>query len=133
MPQVAGEVRRLAAEASVPVTTVTSRLDVTADWVVGGDPREPDLRTVLSKPTRARLREHAVIVEAILRRIITAGIVTRQFPEQDVDVTVALVNACLSGQHLPEEQEARNRAVAATEAFVLRAVGVPPRIARAGR
>lgn len=35
--------RRLAHEATVPVTTVTSRLDVEADWVVGGDPREPQL------------------------------------------------------------------------------------------
>ena len=35
--------RRLALEATVPVTTVTSRLDVDADWVIGGDPREPDL------------------------------------------------------------------------------------------
>lgn len=34
---------RLAQEATVPVTTVTSRLDVEADWVIGGDPREPDL------------------------------------------------------------------------------------------
>ncbi len=34
---------RLAREATVPVTTVTSRLDVEADWYIGGDPREPDL------------------------------------------------------------------------------------------
>lgn len=34
---------RLAQEATVPVTTVTSRLDVEADWVIGGDPREPDI------------------------------------------------------------------------------------------
>lgn len=34
---------RLAEEATVPVTTVSSRLDVEADWVVGGDPRESAL------------------------------------------------------------------------------------------
>src|SRR5699024_11180178 len=34
---------RLAEQATIPVTTVTSRLDVAADWVVGGDPREPEL------------------------------------------------------------------------------------------
>ncbi|MGO1167871.1 MAG: UDP-N-acetylmuramoyl-L-alanyl-D-glutamate--2,6-diaminopimelate ligase [Janibacter sp.] len=34
---------RLADEATVPITTVTSRLDVEADWVIGGDPREADL------------------------------------------------------------------------------------------
>ena len=34
---------RLAEEATVPVTTVTSRLDVEADWIIGGDPREAQL------------------------------------------------------------------------------------------
>ncbi|MEN3121079.1 UDP-N-acetylmuramoyl-L-alanyl-D-glutamate--2,6-diaminopimelate ligase [Janibacter sp. LM] len=35
--------QRLAGIAAVPVTTVTSRLDVEADWVVGGDPRQPQM------------------------------------------------------------------------------------------
>ncbi|GIJ00070.1 TetR family transcriptional regulator [Sediminihabitans luteus] len=83
----------------------------------------PDLRTVLSRSTRARLREHAVIVEAILRRIITAGVELGEFPRQDVEITVNLVNACLSGRLIPEETDARERAVSATESFVLRAVG----------
>lgn len=34
---------RLAQEATIPITTVTSRLDVEADWVIGGDPREPQM------------------------------------------------------------------------------------------
>lgn len=92
----------------------------------------PDLRTVLSKSTRQQLREHAIVVETILRRILRAGIVTRQFPDQNVDVTVRLINACLSGSHLPDDPAERARAVEATEAFVLRAVGVPPRVARFG-
>ncbi|MGW3547100.1 UDP-N-acetylmuramoyl-L-alanyl-D-glutamate--2,6-diaminopimelate ligase [Janibacter hoylei] len=36
--------QRLSREASVPVTTVTSRLDAEADWVIGGDPRQPLVR-----------------------------------------------------------------------------------------
>ncbi|QAY63842.1 TetR family transcriptional regulator [Xylanimonas allomyrinae] len=83
----------------------------------------PDLRTVLSRPTLQRLREHAEIVEMILRRIIAAGITSGEFPEQDVDPTVQLVNACLSGRLIPEEPAARDRAVRATEQFILRAVG----------
>ncbi len=83
----------------------------------------PDLRTVLSRPTLQRLREHAVIVESILRRILRAGIVAGDFPEQDIDVVVGLVNACLSGRLIPEEPGARERAIDAAEAFVLRAVG----------
>ena len=83
----------------------------------------PDLRTVLSRSTRQRLREHAELVEAILRRIVRSGIDVGEFPEQDIDTTVQLVNACLSGRLMPDEPAARDQAVAATEAFVLRAVG----------
>ncbi len=83
----------------------------------------PDLRTVLSRPTLQRLREHAEIVESILRRILRAGIETGVFPEQDIDPTVGLVNACLSGRLIPEEPAAHERAVNAAEKFILRAVG----------
>ena len=83
----------------------------------------PDLRTVLSRGTQQRLREHAVIIEEILREILVAGIARGEFPDQDITTSVALVNACLSGRQLPEEQPARDAAIAATEAFVLRAVG----------
>ncbi|WP_159796194.1 TetR/AcrR family transcriptional regulator [Puerhibacterium puerhi] len=83
----------------------------------------PDLRTVLSRSTQQRLREHAEIVESILRRILRSGIDSGEFPEQDIDPTVQLVNACLSGRLIPEDAAARERAVRATEAFVLRAVG----------
>ena len=83
----------------------------------------PDLRTVLSRGTQQRLREHAVVIEEILREILAAGIARGEFPDQDIPTSVALVNACLSGRQLPEEQPARDAAIAATEAFVLRAVG----------
>lgn len=83
----------------------------------------PDLRTVLSRGTQQRLREHAVVVEEILREILAAGIARGELPDQDIPTSVALVNACLSGRQLPEEQPARDAAIAATEAFVLRAVG----------
>ncbi|KQT99457.1 MULTISPECIES: TetR/AcrR family transcriptional regulator [Sanguibacter] len=86
----------------------------------------PDLRTVLSRGTQQRLREHAVVVEEILREILVAGIARGDFPEQDIATTVALINACLSGRQIPEEQPARDRAILATESFVLRAVGVEP-------
>ena len=83
----------------------------------------PDLRTVLSRTTRQRLREHAELVEAILRRIVRSGIEVGEFPPQDIDTTVQLVNACLSGRFVPDDPVARAQAVEATEAFVLRAVG----------
>ncbi|TWG81595.1 TetR family transcriptional regulator [Cellulosimicrobium cellulans J34] len=83
----------------------------------------PDLRTVLSRSTRQRLREHAELVEAILRRIVGSGIEAGEFPAQDIDTTVQLVNACLSGRLVPDDPAAREQAIEATEAFVLRAVG----------
>ncbi len=83
----------------------------------------PDLRTVLSRTTRQRLREHAELVEAILRRIVRSGIEAGEFPAQDIDTTVQLVNACLSGRLVPDDPVAREQAIEATEAFVLRAVG----------
>ena len=84
----------------------------------------PDLRTVLSRATQQRLREHVVGVEAILRRILVRGIESGVLPPQDIDTTVPLVHACLSGRGVPDGP-GREQAVRATETFVLRAVGAP--------
>ncbi len=83
----------------------------------------PDLRTVISRHTRNHLREHAALVESILRRILTSAIEAGEIPEQDLGTTVTLVNACLSRRNLPEDPAERERALQATEVFVLRAVG----------
>lgn len=85
----------------------------------------PDLRSVLSRQTQARVREHVVVVERILRDILSDGIASGAFPAQDLDTTVPLVNACLSGRGVPDDGPERERAIEQTEAFVLRAVGVP--------
>lgn len=84
----------------------------------------PDLRSVLSRATQQRVREHVGLVERLLRRIIAAGIASGEFPDQDVDTTVPLVNACLSGRGVPDDGPEREQAIEATVAFVLRAVGV---------
>ncbi|MCL3861682.1 TetR/AcrR family transcriptional regulator [Actinotalea sp. K2] len=83
----------------------------------------PDLRSVLSRGTIARLREHAEVVEDILRRILTAGIDSGALPAQPIETTVPLVNACLSSRGIPDEGRGREAAILATETFVLRAVG----------
>lgn len=83
----------------------------------------PDLRSVVSRSTLERLRDHAVHVERILRRILAAGIATGRLPDQDLDAVVPLVNACLTGRGMPESGRAREDAIRATETFVLRAVG----------
>lgn len=83
----------------------------------------PDLRSLLSPATQQRVRTHVVLVERLLRRILTLGIASGEFPEQDIDTTVPLVNACLSSRRVPDDGPARDAAVEATVTFVLRAVG----------
>ncbi|MFS0702864.1 TetR/AcrR family transcriptional regulator [Cellulomonas sp. 179-A 4D5 NHS] len=83
----------------------------------------PDLRSVLSRATQQRVREHVHLVEQILRRILTEGVESGAFPPQDVDTTVPLVNACLSSRGVPDDGPERDHAVEATVTFVLRAVG----------
>ncbi len=82
-----------------------------------------DLRSMLSRATQARLREHVTDFERVLRTVLARGIATGVFPEQDLSTTVPLVNACLSGRGVPGEGAARVRAIQQTEQFVLRAVG----------
>lgn len=84
----------------------------------------PDLRTMLSPATRVRMREHAQMVEAVLRQILADGIASGDFPEQPIDTIVSLVNACLSSRAVLDPGPERAAAIAATETFVLRAVGV---------
>ncbi|NCT92406.1 TetR/AcrR family transcriptional regulator [Cellulomonas sp. APG4] len=84
----------------------------------------PDLRSVISAETGRRLREHAEPVEEILREILADGIASGAFAAQPVDTTVLLVNACLASRGVPDGGAGREAAIAATEAFVLRAVGV---------
>lgn len=79
----------------------------------------PELRSVVSRATSERLRDHAEAVDDILRGILALGIAVGRLPEQDLDVVVPLVNACLTSRVLGASPEA----VAATEAFLLRAVG----------
>lgn len=83
----------------------------------------PDLRSLVSHGTVARLREHVREVEQLLREILTDGIAAGNLPEQDVDAVVPLVHACLTGRTRPRDEEGRAKAVLATEEFVLRAVG----------
>ena len=83
-----------------------------------------DLRSVMSRESAQQLRQHASLVEDVLRRILVAGIDAGVFAEQPVTMTVPLVNASLGSRGVPEEEgPEREAAIEAIEAFVLRAVG----------
>ncbi|UUZ45840.1 UDP-N-acetylmuramoyl-L-alanyl-D-glutamate--2,6-diaminopimelate ligase [Janibacter limosus] len=85
--------QRLAQEATVPVTTVTSRLDVEADWIIGGDPREAQLSLTGA--------DHVLHLESALpgdfNRVNTAM------------AAVALVEAGISPEQVAEAVLARPR------------------------
>ncbi|MGC0141750.1 TetR/AcrR family transcriptional regulator [Pseudactinotalea sp. Z1732] len=83
------------------------------------------LRAVVSRHTLTRLRDHVVLVEGMLHEILAAGIDSGRLPAQDLDSVVPLINSCLSARAVPESGPERERAIIATEAFVMRAVGVP--------
>ena len=85
----------------------------------------PDLRAVLSPGAQQRLREHVGPVEAVLSRILTAGISAGVFADQPIDATIALINGCLASRTLHSLNRGGEAAAAAaaTEAFVLRAIG----------
>jgi AcrR family transcriptional regulator len=85
----------------------------------------PDLREVVSHQAAAHLREHVGQVETLLRRILTRAIESGDIPAQHVDAVVQLVHACLSGRRVPRSEPERGEFIAATELFVLRAVGAP--------
>ncbi|MCK6211295.1 TetR/AcrR family transcriptional regulator [Georgenia sp. EYE_87] len=83
----------------------------------------PDLREVVSHEAARDLRAHVSQVESLLRNILTRAIEAGAIPAQDLDAVVPLVHACLSGRRGPQEEPGRSAFVAATEEFVLRAVG----------
>lgn len=91
----------------------------------------PDLRSVVSRATLQRLREHVLQVEAVLREILNTGIESGRLPDQDLGAVVPLINSCLSSRTVPEDGPERERAIVATEAFVMRAVGVPEEVVAA--
>lgn len=84
----------------------------------------PALKEIVSRDAAFDLRAHVARVEVLLREILAAAQAEKLIGEADFDVTVQLVHACLSGRRLPTDPQAREEFVAATQEFVLRAVGV---------
>lgn len=82
-----------------------------------------DLRSVVSRDTVARLREHVFEVAAVLKGILNAGISEGRMPEQDLDTVVPLVHSCVQGWTLAPPGRQREQEIEAVTNFVLRAVG----------
>jgi len=86
-------------------------------------PPGADYRSILSQSALSRMREHAQVVSALLRSIIEDGIEQGEFPPQDIDSVLTLINASINGQRFPDAGPELERAANAAELFVLRAVG----------
>ncbi len=85
----------------------------------------PQLYSVLSRDALLHMREHVIVVEDLLRRVLSDGMDEGAFVVDDLRATTALVLACLQGRQVTHgEGPERDSAVAVTERFVLRAVGV---------
>lgn len=75
-------------------------------------------RNRLTAETAARMREHVVLIEDVLRRIVRAGIDSGDFAaDLDLDATVRIINGLLIGT-APGRFDQQ-----ALEAFVLRGLG----------
>ena len=83
----------------------------------------PALRDVLSEDARARLRQHVLPVEDMLRDILQRALTTGALPPQDLDVTVPLVHSCLTGRTLPHDEPARTVVIDSITDFVLGGIG----------
>ncbi|MEE1618063.1 TetR/AcrR family transcriptional regulator [Brachybacterium sp. J153] len=75
-------------------------------------------KTQLSPETAQRMREHVVMIEDVLRRIVRDGITSGDFADDlDVDATVRIINSLLVGS------SARRIPPGALQEFVLRSLG----------
>ena len=72
----------------------------------------------LSPATAARMRDHVVMIEDVLRTIVADGVASGDFAEDiDVGATVRIINGLLVGS------SAKRYSRTALEAFVLRGLG----------
>ncbi|UVY85298.1 TetR/AcrR family transcriptional regulator [Brachybacterium sp. NBEC-018] len=84
-------------------------------------PQSSTMRTALTAENAARMREHVVLIEEVLRTIVRDGVADGSFsPALDVDATVRIVNGLVVGP------TARRYSPEALEDFVLRGLGADP-------
>lgn len=84
----------------------------------------PELSAVLSPGARQEMRQHVRVVEDVLSRILTDGMAAGDFTPADLRTVLSLVHSCLQSRHVPTTPGPdHDRAIATTEAFVLRALG----------
>jgi AcrR family transcriptional regulator len=82
------------------------------------------LNALLSPEAYKRMAEHVDPITAQLRAILTEGIKTGQMVDEDVDVLVPMVTACLASREVVDAQGDLEATIETAVRFILRAVGV---------
>ena len=82
------------------------------------------LNAVLSPEAYQRMAEHVDPINAQLREILIAGIKTGQILDEDVDVLVSMVTACLASREVVDTRADVEATIETAVRFILRAVGV---------
>jgi AcrR family transcriptional regulator len=90
-------------------------------------PSGADLVSMLQRDTAARLREHIMLLAAVLRRILEDGGRLGLPLPRSIDTTISLINASLTGRELPASPADREPVLQDIENYVLQAVGWAPR------
>lgn len=88
-----------------------------------------DLRRQVSHETSSELRQHARIVENILRQILRRAISEGTLPPQNLPIAISMVNAALAGRSLPKDPIRREYLIHCVQAYILRSLGADHKIA----
>ena len=83
------------------------------------------LRKHMSQENSSHLRDHAGVVGGVLLSILDDAVSEGAIPPQNTLGLVHLIHSAMAGQRLPRDPQERGAALRMTEAFLLRAVGVP--------
>lgn len=83
------------------------------------------LNALLSPEAYEQMASHVDPITAQLRTILTAGIETGQMVDEDIDVLVPMVTACLASREVVDAHEDKiEETIETAVRFILRAVGV---------
>lgn len=83
-----------------------------------------NLRTQVSQENSAHLHDHATIVGNTLLGILSRAMEQGKIPMQNPHALIPLVHACLAGNRLPDDPQAREATVSTVQNFILRGLGV---------
>jgi AcrR family transcriptional regulator len=107
-----------------PVDQLRAYVRLQVEYFADGHlPPGPTLRLLVPEPSATEIIGHIAVLEARLHQILRVGRDRRYFDLDDIDASTAMITACVSRGAVVETGRTTADAVAATESFVLRAVG----------